>query len=560
MSIALLQLTWLLAKGSVRRVWRMCRTPAGLISMVLVLGCFVAGVAPSLAVYFLQPPEPDAVPGFAKHVGPLLPLLLFVTTAVLIVCEGGKSMLELRPAELQFVLAGPFTSAQILTYRLLTVAISLLPLCVLLTFFMRVYFVSWLGGVIGITFAVGFIIMLGFQYTLLQPRLSPRQISLIRLGLLAALLSVVVEASYRLANVFSAATSLSELGAESIVAGITKSNTAIIVGFPFVPFAKTISAPADVSLATNAALSLAILGLITACCYRTSAGFAELAVEGVARRIKKLERLRDGNTYQSQRGRSGSVRYGIPTFPFLSGIGPIVWLEITIALRRNGRFLIPCLLLGAIAALVGGITVRSRPDWMNSTVQYYAPSIAFAIASYVGGLIAIASALGLAKPPRTLDWYRTLPVGPTAIAIGAMSGTAAAVSCLFVAIQLPAIAISTQPLSDSLSTLVLGVAFAILLGTMINFVTAVSGLRATPTGTPDILQGARSLFYMLLFAISLIPPILFALASAAFAGVLFEIRPMSFALGGSIGLLVGLPAIWWYTGQRFRDRESIGTE
>ena len=88
-----------------------------------------------------------------------------------------------------------------------------------------------------------------------------------------------------------------------------------------------------------------------------------------------------------------------------------------------------------------------------------------------------------------------------------------------------------------------------------NLVTAVSGLRAASSGTPNILHGVRVIAYMLTFGLAMTPMVLFSVGAAAIAATYFgmAIVPCSLAATGMLWAL--LPLTWWLTGHRFLTRE-----
>ena len=544
---ALLKLTWMLTCAGIRQAFTLLKSPLGLAFAIGFLLAIGGGLLPSIMATLR--PEQMAPTGFAEHGESVLPLLIFFAMALIILTEGGKSMLELRPPELQFVLAGPFTSAQILTYRLITVGVGLLPLCLFGALMMRPHLRSIIGGMVGFSLTAAVVVLLGFQYTLIQPRLSSRAIQAIRLILLCAVGAVCAEGLYHLSSADGS------YSFEAMGRSLGESKTGRVVGAPFMSFAKAMLSDVDQSLLFNGLVSFVIVVLIGASCYLTGSGFAELAVEGVARRQKKLDRVRSGNAF-------GSIRTGkqqkrvLPPLPYFSGIGPIVWLEITSVIRRTGRLLPGMIGLGLLAALIAGFLVRSDPELFSDSFRTYAILAASGAATYAGCLFAVTASLGLAAPSRTLTWYKTLPLAPIQIAFGATAGLVTLLSGLHFAFLLPAIAITTLSVVDCVAISLASLAFSLSFASAINLVSSVTGLRPMPQGTPDIFQGARAMLYMLLVGITLIPSVLFGVGMGAMAALILGPSWMSMALGSAVGFLLLQPMIWWFTGRYFQISEA----
>ena len=477
-----------------------------------------------------------------------IPVLLYAMAAAVITLDAGEGLLELKPAELQFVLAGPFTNSQILSYRLLTLLTGFIPLSLFFAIFALPYSGSFVGSALAILLVGSLIVLISFQYTLLKPTLSPTTLRMIRVVSLGSIALVCLESgSYFLRS--DNPVSLAEIS-QAINGGWA----ARVLATPFRSFASLFNGSIGLNLALDALISVALVASVACSCYLTNSGFAELAVEGVARRRKKLERIKGGNVYGLSVGSQERKRM-LPPFGWWGGIGPVAWSQLTSSLRRSGRLIPSMLFLGVVASFVLIVVIRLYPYALDKSFRDYSIPIALAGAGYLGFLVTITAQGGFSANRRLLTWYQTLPIKPVSIAIGMIAGTGSVLAAIQVALLLPAVAITTQSWAHCGALLFAGLAVDIAFATAINLVSATTGLRPMPQGTPDVFQGARAMVFMFVFAISMLPTFVFGTGGAVAGGAIFGFSWSACAIGGGISILMIQPLLWWVSGERFVQSE-----
>ncbi|QDV43484.1 hypothetical protein Enr13x_33410 [Stieleria neptunia] len=546
---ALTQLMRMLMRAAVRQGWRLVKKPAGAFFTLFMLAMVSFGLMPTVVMALGDQKQPSSI--IAELLGSSIPVLMYAAAAAMVSTDSGKALLELKPPELQFVLAGPFTNSQILSYRLLTFGIGWLPLSFFFSVFLLPHFGSLLGGFLGIALGGAFITMIAFQYTLVRSRISPTGLRAIRWCAVASLALIALEVAQQLlwsSEAYSVAMISRAINGGWAARGLT---------FPFRPFALLMERPVGIEWLWSLLTSAALVAGITVSCYRTNGGFSELAVEGVARRQKKLERIRGGNVYGVSTSNVERPQM-LPTFGWLGGVGPVAWSQVTSAIRRTGRLVPGLILIGMVAAIAAAVLLRFSPDAIPDPVRTYAVPIALAASAYVGFLVSITAQSGFSANRRLLTWYQTLPIRPMAIAMGMVSGTATVLIAIECAFCLPALVVSSLTLVQSLSVVFAGGAFSLAFASMTNFISAVTGLRPMPSGTPDVFQGARALIFMMILGLSMTPIMLFAVGSAAIAGVLVGFSWTFCSIAAGLAMLAGLPVMWWYSGIRFVDSEFLG--
>ena len=76
-----------------------------------------------------------------------------------------------------------------------------------------------------------------------------------------------------------------------------------------------------------------------------------------------------------------------------------------------------------------------------------------------------------------------------------------------------------------------------------------------PTGTPDVLQGGRTMLYMFVLMLALLPSLIAAAIAGGVVAVVTDKDWLVIALAAATGSLLCQPVIWWITSVFFRDRE-----
>lgn len=543
---ALRQLIWFQTRGSIRQIWRRVKTPSGAIMGLVVLMCLGFTVLPSLMMLILH--KGAFMSSSQPFWTPLVPLILFVVANQMLASQSGQKMMELRAPELPFVLAGPFSPAQVLTYRLATLIFNWGLMSLFFAAVLSAQFGRFLGPYLGIFLGGGFIFSLSYLKALLTPRLGPSTLRGIRTGLRLTLLVIVFELSWLISR------NPEFLSLKSIAVLVDSSYLATILSAPFLPFAYLLTGDLSWQTVANGLIGGAMVVVALACCYLFNDGFAELAVEGVARRQERMSRIRGGNLY-ALKPKSAEVRSRLPLFGWWGGVGPVAWSQLTMMLRRTGRLLPGILLLGLIAAV--GIKVAMSTGLVSLAPEYRLHSflIAMGTGSYLSFLVLMTSQLGFSMNSSLLTWYQALPTRPLPLAIGMATGNLMLLWSFRSAFALVGLTLSNQPWSDSLAILLGFLVLDTMLTTVLNLVPAATRLRLKNEGVPDIFQGVRAMAFMFVVMLVMTPIILVGILAAVIGGALFGFTIVACVSSAALVLLTLMPPIWWLTGFRFQQRE-----
>ena len=543
---ALRQLIWFQTSAAFRQGWRRVKTPGGAFLTLLLLVCFGFAVVPSFVMMFLRPSVFES--SSTDIISSLMPLIFFVVASQMTASDSGKKLMELRPPELQFVLAGPFTQSQILTYRLTTMAISWTILSAFFSVVSLPYVANALSAYFGILLGGAFVFTLAFLRALLIPRLSPRANRWVLIGLRSALLAVVVES----ALLISQHPEWISLDGISIL--IRSSYLTTFLTFPFKPFSYLLVGGMTSAMIGNALIGTIMVAISVAGCYRLNDGFSELAVEGVARRQERLSRVSDGNVY-ARKPKIAERKRGLPTLGWWYGVGPVAWSQLTIVWRRTGTLLSWLIVLGLLIAVGTNIGMQSGMLRIEPKARKVSFLIAMLAASYSSFILSMITQSGFSIKQSLLTWYQTLPIRSLPLAFGMTTGSLAVMLSIRLSAAAIGWAMTNQSLADCLAILVGFVAMDIAMASVLNLIAGATPLRILATGTPDILQGARAMVFMLVAAIAMIPVGLAGGLGALVGGLWLGFAIVPCVAFAAAAVFATMPLLWWVTGNRFQNRE-----
>ena len=545
---ALHQLIGMLSRAGFRSVWRKIKTPSGAIMALGTIGLLSFGFFPLIATFISDGGYANAP--FVSIMTEVMPLAIAAFALVVVGLDAGRNYMELRPAELQFVLAGPFSDRQILSYRLITIAMGIIPMSLFFSLYMIPIAGSVIGACVGLVLTITFVLLLGVFRALLTPRLSPWSSSLVRAVASVGLMLVVAEIMWRIVG------SQEPFSAEAIESSINESWLGWLLMIPTQPMVQIIFEPLGTMTLLNVFLSLMLVLVVLVGCYRLNDGFSELAVEGVARRIQRLERLKSGNVSGIlAKNKNAKAKRSLPMFSWIAGVGPIAWLQVTSSFRRAGKIIPGLVLLGVVGAIASLWFEHYRADSLTEGSRSTILPIAMGAVSYLGVIIMTVSQSGFGAPKRMLDWFYLLPIRPLPMAIGMVVGPASVLWAKRIAIFVAVVVLASQSWLACFAILLAGLAFDLAFVSATSFVSAAARLRPIADGPPDVLQGARAILFMLAVMCALIPSLLAGGIGVLFCFAIADISWGSGALGLALGTFALQPLVWWGSGIAFSQRE-----
>jgi hypothetical protein len=229
---------------------------------------------------------------------------------------------------------------------------------------------------------------------------------------------------------------------------------------------------------------------------------------------------------------SGAQRLRLPRLPWLLGVGPNLWRQELLLLRRSQGLMF---LLVVVLAAGGFAAMAIRKAAPNTT--YVIPLLILGGLAYQSLLASLQLPTGFRGDLDRMDWLKSLPLHPAAIVCGQITGAALLLSILQAAILLAAWALVGKGHEAFIGGLVLLFPVNWLLFGVENLVFLIFPYRQTPTTAGDF-QFLGKFLLLSFFKLGLS---CLGLLVAATGGILYLIYPsLWLPLGGSLLLLLAI--------------------
>jgi hypothetical protein len=255
----------------------------------------------------------------------------------------GERAIYFSPGEVNFLFAGPFGRREILGYKILLTLLVSLPSTLIVAALVRVHSTWFPAAYVAILLAVLFQQLFGMAVNLIVTSIGARAFSRWRRVLLGVLVVLVAVAFVR------ASGPVRGWHPREIVAHMAAAPTWQAALVPLRWFFDTFLAERlpDLLLYGSLALSvdLVLLGIV----FALDANYLEAAAASSARIYSQIQRFRRGG--MAAAGRGGKARFSLPALPYLGGIGPLLWRQLTTASRGLGRLAFVLALIGAVIVL-----------------------------------------------------------------------------------------------------------------------------------------------------------------------------------------------------------------
>lgn len=382
-------------RGLRRRMGRNLRTTKGKITFFVGIAVFALWLAPSLGVAMSgKMADPEKLENF-------FPLAMLGLTMLTVFTSAGDKAIYFSPAEVDFLFSGPFGRRQLLVFRLWVNAVQLLfNSLIFMIIFLR-FGAHWYAAFVGAFVSLLFIQLLSMSLMLTGQMLAARAYTKFRKIMLLALLAGV---GFALTKAMSAGTgnSFSE-----IVDHMRETRPLRWILLPLTPYAKAVAARSlypDLFLWTGVAVAvdLALFGVVML----LDAEYRDGAVAVSERYYARLQRMRQSGVAATAKNKA---TWRLPRLPWLGGAGPIVWRQAINAGRNVGSLVGMLIFLGIF---VGAPIVVKGKDF-----EGYWPTIGMGI-FWVSIILSMSVRYDFRADLERLEWLKTSPIRPMAIAIG----------------------------------------------------------------------------------------------------------------------------------------------
>jgi hypothetical protein len=532
---ALFLLMRLRRRALLRKTLSGLKTVRGTLLLLTAAGMLVAFVLPQLLTPLLSALSPEAaranrqlVEAALPDIRTLGPLFLLVFALFSVATSWGEAAIYFTPSEVDFLFAAPFTRRELLYFKLLK---SIQNAVLAGSFFALVgarYAPSMISMWLGCVLVLLFINSFTLAGTLLSQAVSARAYTRTRQILLVG---VVLLIGLGLAQAFPYFDPRNPLASAEL---FRQSAAGRILLAPFEVFPRIMTAESFGELALWSAIGTGMVTGLFALAVILDVNYLETAQQVSQRVYERLQRMRQGGAIGTIQLR-GVQRLRISPLPWLFGLGPNLWRQWLLLIRRSQGivFLLLFIVVGGVAILLA-----SRQGMAKNV--YLVPLMIVGGLVYQSLLTAIQMPAGFRGDLDRMDWLKSLPIRPAAIVWGEVGGAVLLLSLL----QALTLVAAWGLFRSAHEVFAAGLAFLVPLNLLVfgieNLVFLVFPLRMTPTTAGDFqFLGKYLLLTMLKMGIVCI-----CLMIAAAGAILYLLIPnLGIVLSFSMLLLVAMDAL-----------------
>jgi hypothetical protein len=399
MDQALIKLLKLRFRGAVRRSFRGVKTVRGAIFFLLGLGAMLMWLGPQVMMLFGARHE-TVDPQVLRDILPLLLLgLLLMSMLGAARVEG----IHFTAAEVDFLFPGPFSRRQLLLYKLTSGVFAAFFTALFFSIMLMRYATLWVAAFLGFFLIMVFMHLLTTALVLAGQALAERMYSRARKAMMLIIIGLVIVVAARLLPAFF------ERGFQEAMRGMRSSAVWFWLTMPLEPFVRAISAakifPDLIGWAlAAAAVDLALLAVVV----RIDVDYMESSLVASQKRYAMLQRRRSTGRISVK----PHVTWRIPQLPWLGGAGPIAWRQLTTAIRSTHGLLIIFLIFLCLA--VGPLLSQMQNS--SEVTGILVSQIGFFTIFFTRML-----AFDFRGDLDYMDWAKSLPLKPVAIALGQLA-------------------------------------------------------------------------------------------------------------------------------------------
>jgi Putative ABC exporter len=534
MHAALLLLLRLRRRARLRRMLVGLKTVRGTFVLVATLGFFAFMLLPHIVMPIILAfsPEGNRINRqVAEAATPLIrlfgPLILLGLATLLVATSWSEAAIYFTPAEVDFLFSAPFSRRDLLNYKLRQ---SIRNAVLGGTFFAVVFAryasslpAAWLGCVGTLLFLNAFTLAVTLLGQMVSEQAYTRTRQIILAGVVVLIGLGMVEA-------------LPYIDRHNLVANaeLFRDSAAGHVLLPaFAVFPRIITAQNFSELALFSAVGLAMAAGLFMLAVSLDVNYLETAQRVSQRVYERLQRRRQGGGGALMATPMlGAQRLRLPRLPWAFGVGPNLWRQGLLLIRRSQGLL---WLVAIVVVLGSGLILIGRQA--ADKLPYFVPLAILGGLMYQSVLAAMQLPAAFRGDLDRMDWLKSLPLHPAAIVWGEISGVVLILSVLQAATLLATWGFYRHSHQIFAAGIALVVPVNLLVFGVENLVFLVFPVRATATTAGDF-QFLGKFLLLTMFKFTVVGV---GLSIAATGGVIYFIIPNPWlALAGSLLLLLAI--------------------
>lgn len=521
---ALWLLLWLDVRSGARGLFRGKRSWRK-IGLVLLLLLFVGLIAASqIASVSLSQSGGEAIQSLRFGAAmPFWALLYLLATWLTAAADRG---LVMRPAEIHFLVAGPFTTREVLTLNLVRLGYRALISALFLTIVGWAYMPNFWAGLVGIWLVLCVSLLVGMIASLAARNALPQLVRAARWGISAAaiaVLAVMVSQAVRILNAEGGEFAFSRVAA---AAGQTPLGRIVLppVQWMFAPLQERTFWPV---VPIQLLVRLPVIAALVLVVFALGGAFGEAATERTDRALARRQAsLRSGTSVNG----SWFRRLAIPELGRWGGVGSVAWMEMTQALRLLPRFI---LYTGAIVTVILVLPLVVSGDRLEGLAGL---GWLAGLTGYADFLMLLQLPVGFLGPQSQRVTLKLLPLPTWRIVFGALAGP---MLPLLLTHLLTAALFGYLLHDQRLNVLWVSLAMvpvAFVLTATINLLGLWNIIKPRALQQRDALAAGRAMLSVWLFTFMLVPTIVLAGLGGSISVAIFGGSLMGYLGGATLGV------------------------
>ncbi len=295
------------------------------------------------------------------------------------------------------------------------------------------------------------------------------------------------------------------------------------------------------------AIDIGLLALI----FRLDADYLESAAAISQKLYEKVQRIKQGGGIALPASpKAASIR--LARFPWLGGAGPLAWRQLLMAIRTSRYALIISLGIGATIAVMAFLADRNRtgPDFISI--------IGVSFMAYLTFIFSMQLPWAFRGDIVHMDCLKSLPVAPIALALGELAGGVTLLAAIQLVLLIGLLGAGGNP-ALILTVMAFLIPFDLLLLAMSNTLFLIYPVRLAHGTSADFQMVGRTMLFMLLQFLILIPTLGIPAGFAGLAYVLTGFSLPVFAVTAWVLLAAEVP-LWLILLASMFERFDPGTE
>lgn len=519
---ALWQLLWFDFRGSLRGLLNVHRNWRQLFLVLLML-VFVGSIVLARGV--------GGSAAGAERFGNSMPFWALIYLLATWMTASADRGLVMRPAEIHFIVGGPFPSRDIITLNLVRLGFRSLISALVLALIALAYVQSYLAALVGMWLLILVSLLVGMLVALSARHAHGRVVALgRRLLTFAALAGVLLLIAQAMQSVHAQGF---EPKVSTVAAAALETPLGEVVLPPLAWMFAPLAAHSTFQEALHALpLRLLVVSVLVALVYALGADYAEASTgrtdASMMRRQTALRSGVSGGTVSS----SWTRRLSLPLWFRLGGVGSVAWMQMVHSLRILPRYLVfTTAIVGVV--LVVPLLVDSKRLEGSAVLGWMA-----GLTSYADFLLLLQLPVGFLGPVSQRELLKSLPIPAWRVALGQLAGPILPVSVLHLLVTGLFLYISPNSRSEILQTALALIPTALVLVANINLLGSWNIIRPRALQQRDALAAGRAMASVWIFMAMLIPAVILAALGAWCAMLLWNDSLTSLLVGASMGTLL----------------------